>query len=122
MTLIEVMLAVAILGIAGVSLVAAIGQGMSVVRSAQLYAHAHTLLARLELEHPLFDEDIAVGVERGSFYGEQLGAFAWQRTIETVGEEEDSLYQVTAQVSWSRRGRRSFEEVVYYRFAPEEDL
>lgn len=121
LTLIEVMLAVAIMGIAGIALISAIGQGMAVVRGARLYSHAHTLLARVELEHPLFNDEIDVGVEQGRFDDRELGAFEWRRQIEAVGEEEDRLFLVTTRISWTRSGRRGYEEIAFYRYAPEED-
>jgi prepilin-type N-terminal cleavage/methylation domain-containing protein len=119
MTLIEVMLAVAILSIAGISLITAMGQGVTLVHSARLYNVAHQLLARVDLEHPLFDEDVEVGVEQGCFTDPGLGAFVWRRTIEIVGEEEDRLFQISTRVSWTRRGQEGYEEVVSYRYAPE---
>ena len=122
MTLIEVMLTIIILGIAGIVLITTTSQGLGVVRSARLYNHAHTLLARIELEHPLFDEDIQVGTEQGSFPRTELGDFNWSRTIEMIGEEEDYLFEVRTRVSWTRRGQTGYEEVVFYRYAPEEDI
>ena len=121
LTLIEVMLAVSIMGIAGIALISAIGQGMAVVRGARLYSHAHTLLARVDLEHPLFDDEIEVGVQQGRFEDRDLGQFEWRRQIEAVGEEEDRLFLVTTRISWTRSGRRGYEEIAFYRYAPEED-
>lgn len=120
-TLIEVMLTIIILGIAGVVLITTTSQGLGVVRAARLYNHAHTLLARIDLEHPLFDEDIQVGTERGRFPSTELGDFSWSRTIEVIGEEEDGLFEVRTRVSWTRRGQTGYEEVVYFRYAPEEE-
>lgn len=121
LTLIEVMLAVSIMGIAGIALISAIGQGMAVIRGARLYSHAHTLLARVELEHPLFNDEIDIGVEQGRFDDRELGQFEWRRQIEAVGEEEDRLFLVTTRISWTRSGRRGYEEVAFYRYAPEEE-
>lgn len=120
-TLIEVMLTIIILGIAGVVLITTTSQGLGVVRAARLYNHAHSLLARIDLEHPLFDEDIQVGTERGRFPSTELGDFSWSRTIEVIGEEEDGLFEVRTRVSWTRRGQTGYEEVVYFRYAPEEE-
>ncbi len=121
LTLIEVMLTVVILTVGGIVLVTATSQCLGVMRAARLYNHAHTLLARVDLEHPLFDEDIQVGTERGHFSGAEYGNFEWSRAIEMVGDEEDRLFEITTRVSWTRRGQAGFEEVVYYRYAPEED-
>lgn len=121
LTLIEVMLTMVILTIGGIVLISSVSQCLAVVRAARLYNHAHTLLARIELEHPLFDEDVQVGTERGRFSGAEYGNFEWMRVTEVVGDEEDRLFEVRTRVSWARRGQTGFEEVTYYRYAPEED-
>lgn len=121
LTLIEVMLTIVILGIAGIVLVTAVSQSLGVVRAARLYNTAHTLLARVELENPLFEEEIRVGTEQGRFPESRLSQFAWTREITAVGDEEDGLFSIRTQISWTQRGRRGFEEVVQYRFAPEEE-
>ncbi len=120
LTLIEVMLTMAILGIAGVVLVSATAQCLAVIRTTRLYNQAHTLLARVDLEHPLFDEDIQAGTERGRFSGSDFPSFEWERRIDVVGEEEDRLFEIRTRVSWTERGRRGYEEIVYYYYAPEE--
>lgn len=120
LTLIEVMLTMAILGIAGIVLVTSVSQALGVVRATRLYNHAHTLLAQVKLENPLFDEDVAPGTEYGSFPGTEYGTFEWTRTTEQVGDEADGLFEVTVRISWSRRGQSSFEEVVFYRHVPPE--
>ncbi len=119
LTLIEVMLTMAILGIAGIALVSATSQCLAVIRTTRLYNQAHTLLARVDLEHPLFDEDILPGTERGQFSGSDYSGFSWERTIEVVGDEEDRLFEIRTRILWTERGRSGFEEVVYYRHAPE---
>lgn len=121
LTLIEVMLTMAILGIAGAALVSATAQCLAVIRTTRLYNQAHTLLARVDLEHPLFGEDIQAGTERGRFREADYAPFSWERTIEIVGDEEDRLFEIRTRILWTERGRRGFEEVVYYRHAPEED-
>jgi prepilin-type N-terminal cleavage/methylation domain-containing protein len=120
LTLVEVLLAMAVLSIAGISLISAMGQAVAVVRSARLYNHSHTLINRVQLENPLFDEDIDVGRESGVYQDVRLGAFNWTREISLVGEEEDRLFEVRIRISWAVRGQSSYEEVVFYRHVPEE--
>jgi prepilin-type N-terminal cleavage/methylation domain-containing protein len=122
LTLIEVMLTMVVLGLAGVVLITATSQALGVVRAARLYNHAYQLLNRIELEHPLFDEDVEEGEEQGSFRDTGLGTFRWTRSIAVVGEEEDDLFEVRTRVSWSQRGRTGYEEVVTYRHVPQEEL
>lgn len=121
LTLIEVMLTMVILSIAGIVLITAVSQSLAVVRAARLYNQAQLLLAQVELEHPLFDEDVEVGTERGRFAQTDAGPFDWERTIDVVGDEEDRLFEVRTRISWSRQRHSGFEEVVTYRYAPEED-
>lgn len=110
-----------ILGIAGVVLVTAASQCLAVVRAGHLYSQAHALLQRVELENPLFLEEIQPGTEEGRFPDPDLSRFAWRRDIEVVGEETEGLFEVRTRILWSDRGRKGFEEIIYYRFAPEED-
>lgn len=119
LTLIEVMLTMVILGIAGIVLVSSVAQCLAVVRSTRLYNHAHALLARVEVEHPLFADEIEAGEESGRFAGTDYGDFEWTRRIEPVGEETDRLFEVTTRIAWTQRGRSGFEEVVFYRIGPE---
>ena len=121
LTLIEVMMTMVILGIAGIVLVTAVSQCLGVVRAARLYNHAHMLLAQVDLEHPLFDEDVEVGREQGRFRRHELGDFSWSREIEHVGDEEDRLFEVRTRIHWTRRSQTGFEEVVYYRYVPDEE-
>jgi prepilin-type N-terminal cleavage/methylation domain-containing protein len=120
LTLIEVMLALAILGIGLFVMIATASKCLAVVRQSRNYEKARELLAQVELDHPILLEEIEAGTENGSFSGED-SAYKWQRNIEVVGEEEeDGLFSVATRVSWAERGRESYEEVVTYVYAPEE--
>lgn len=119
LTLIEVMLAITILGIGLTVLIATTSRCLGVVRKAKNFETARHLLARVELEHPLqLEEKIEAGSEDGRFTGED--GFQWTREIEVVGEEEDGLFSVRTRVSWSEVGRQSSEEVMTYLYRPEE--
>ncbi len=120
MTLIEVMLALAVIGIGMFALIAAASQCISVVRAARLYNHAHMLIGRVDLIQPIDNEQIQPGIERGRFDGD-FSQYEWSREIEIVGEEEDGLYQIATRVIWSRRGKQSFEEIVTYRYVQPEE-
>ncbi len=120
LTLIEVMLSLAILGIGLFVLVAGVAQCLAVVRTARLYDHAHGLLGRIEVENTVIPGEIRPGTERGGFDSD-FRDFSWEREIDVVGEEEDRLFEITTRVIWSRQGRRGFEEVVTYLHAPEEE-
>ncbi len=119
LTLIEVMIALAILSIGLTVLIATASKCLSVVRQAKNYEAARNLLARIEVEHPLqLADKIEAGSDNGTFSGEFSG-YGWSRNVESVGDEEDGLFMVTMRVSWSERGQAAFEEVVSYIYAPE---
>jgi len=120
LTLIEVMLAIAILAIGLVVMVEAVGRCLAIARSARLFNQAHALLPRVELMNPLLNVELQPGTDRGTFDG-AFRAFQWEREIQAVGVEEDRLFEVRTRVSWSRRGGTSFEEVVEYRYSPLKD-
>jgi len=121
LTLIEVMMALAIVGIGLVTLISAASQCLAVVQQSRSYEVARNLLTRVELEEPLqLKEEIREEIESGSFTGE-YSEYRWTREIEMVGDnEEDGLYKVTMRVYWSRRGKEFFDEIVTYVYAPEE--
>jgi hypothetical protein len=67
MTLIEVLLAVVILGTALGALVEAASRALAVVRQARNYEQARRMLGRVDAENPLrLIEEIKAGQERGS--------------------------------------------------------
>jgi prepilin-type N-terminal cleavage/methylation domain-containing protein len=119
LTLIEVMLALAILGLGLSALIATVSRCIGVVRQAKNFQTARHLLARAELENPLqLEEEIEEGSEEGGFEGGPYD-YRWSRTVERLGREEDGLFTVTLRVSWSDRGHSAFEEIVTCVYAPE---
>ncbi len=123
LTLIETLLAVAILGISLSVLVAAAGQALGVVRRARNFATARHLLEIVELENPVPDLAEAAGtVETGGF-DSPYDAYRWERTVEPVLDlmgEETQYYTVRTRVYWSDRGQETFEEVVTGAYVPTE--
>jgi hypothetical protein len=121
MTLIEVMLATAILAIGMVVLLSAASRCLAVIKGAEVYQDARHLLAQVELEHPLIlEEELDEGSDSGRFRG-KYQKYQWRREIILQGEEEDGLYEVTTTISWSKRSRRGQEQVVTYIYFPPED-
>jgi prepilin-type N-terminal cleavage/methylation domain-containing protein len=119
LTLIEVMLALTILGMGLTVLIATTSRCLGVVRQAKNYETARHLLGRVELEHPLqLEEKIEAGSDSGDFSGEP--GFQWTRDIEVVGKEEDGLFSVLTRIAWSDSGRKKSEEVITYLYRPEE--
>jgi len=121
LTLIEVMLAMVIVGTGIAAMVAATARCLGVVRRAKNFEAARHLLAMVDVENPIpLKEEITEDAEGGAFSGDYLG-FKWERRIEAVGDPEisEGLYKVTTRVSWSDAARSSHEEVTTYIYAPE---
>ena len=124
LTLIEVMLALAILGVGLSVLISTASKCLAVIRQSKNYENARHLLALveidfhnalLELENP---EDLEDGSESVDFpYEFSNYKGTWEVT--TIGEEEDGLKEVKFTVTWSERGTESFEEVTMYRYVPQ---
>lgn len=122
LTLIEVMLAVVILGIGAGVLLLATARCLAVVTKSQRYSTAQRLILQIGAEHPLTrSADIEKGTDSGRFTGEE--GYRWEREITEPDEKNrKGLYLVRTRVSWSDRGRDSFEEVTTLLFIkPEEE-
>ncbi len=118
-TLIEVMMAMAILGIGLVVMVESASRALAVIKAARAYEDARHLIERVQVEEPIDPEQIEEGSDGGSFEG-RYGDYTWSREITRVGEEEeDYFFKIRTRVSWSDRGQRSHEEVETYLYAPE---
>ena len=118
LTLVEVLLAVVILGIGITVLVETASRCLAVVRRARDYETTRHLLARVEVEKPLqLEEEIEEGTENGDFKGGP-SEYKWEREIKIIGEEEDGLFEIRTRVF--REGTRpaSSEEVVTWLYAP----
>ena len=121
LTLVEVLLALAILGAGLVVLVATASRCLAVARQAKQYETARLLLDRVDLENPLqLEEEIEAGTEEGRFEGDYRD-YRWTRVIQEMWEEEEDegLFQVTTRVSWSDRGHNAYEETVTFLYAPQ---
>jgi len=128
-TLVEVILALAILGIGITVLVATTSKCLAVARKARDYETARRLLGVLEATHPLaLEEEIEEGSEEGVF-DPPNERFHWRRTItavedlpvlesEELSDQEPDFFLVRVRIWWAEHGRNSFEEVEDYVYAP----
>lgn len=118
LTLIEVMLAIVILGVGACVLLVATSRCMAVATKARHYSTAQRLIARVNTEKPLTRGELEDGIESGSFDD----GYNWEREI-TQSEEEDreGLFTVRTRVSWSDHGRNAFEESTTYLYIPPEE-
>ena len=109
LTLVEVLLAVVILGVGSGVLMLATARCISVVSKARHYSAAHRLILQVGAENPLTRGEIRAGTESGAFDD----AYSWEREIiEPESEDREGLYTVRTRVSWSTRGKTRFEEIV----------
>lgn len=123
LTLIEVLLAVVIIGTSLAALVEGASRALAVVRQARNYELARRMLGRVDAENPLrLIEEISAGQESGGFQGGPAD-WSWERIFEDFGEgdeDQEGLFRLTTRVYWSRRGeRRSMEEIVQMLYVPE---
>jgi prepilin-type N-terminal cleavage/methylation domain-containing protein len=119
LTLIEVMLALVILGTGLVALVTAAGRCISVARQAKNFETARELLARVEVEKPMqLEEEVEDIAGSGSF--DDPSGFRWTRTVEQEGFEEDGLWRVTTEINWTEDKSARREQVVTLIYWPEE--
>jgi prepilin-type N-terminal cleavage/methylation domain-containing protein len=120
LTLIEVMLALVILGIGMVALVTAAGRTIGVARQAKNFDAARELLARVEVEQPMMLEERVEDIAgSGSFEGPYAG-FRWTRTVEPEGFEDDGLWRVETVIQWTEDQRAKKERVVTLIYWPPE--
>ena len=120
MTLIEVLAAMAILGIGLAVLVQSVARCLAVVHTTRNYETARYLLQRLDLEHPLgVTEPIVAGVSDGRF-DPPNDDFTWNREITAIGMEDEPLFQVKTRIAWSNTGgHESAQETTTIVFKPE---
>lgn len=118
LTLIEVLIALVILSVGVSSMMVAMSQCLSVVRTARNREVARGLFQRVEIENPIESIDMEELSESGDF--DDLEGYEWFRDIVIVDEEErPGLFFVTIRIQWSERGRDAFEEISMYDYAPD---
>ena len=111
LTLLEVMVAVMIIGVAFVALLQAAASCLSIVVAAKDFEAARVLLERLEQEEPLQIDEIDGNDQDGGRFDGDYRDFRWKRVIAEVGEESDELYQITTTITWERGDEEWKEEV-----------
>ncbi len=105
-SLLEVLLAILILGISLTVYFGAANQGLSLIGAARNYERGRSYLNQLELREPLALEDLEEGTLSGSLTldGERV---EWNREISLVGPEEDELYELRTEVRWGEEQSES---------------
>lgn len=120
MTLIEVLLAVVLLGTGGGALLLATARCLEVAGRSKHYSTAQRLIANISAEHPLSRGMIKEGRDSGLFY--DAPGYRWEREIEGADtEDREGLFTVRTRVLWSDRGKSAYEEIVTWVFIPPEE-
>jgi len=118
LTLIEVMLAIVILGIGSGTLMLATARCLSVIAQARHYSTAQRLILQVGAENPLSRGEVDEGTLSGSFED----GYTWERElIESEDENRPGLYTVRTRISWSTRGKNNFEESLTWHYIEPED-
>ncbi len=119
LTLIEVMLAIIILGIGSGTLMLATARCLAVVTKARHYSTAQRLIQQVGAENPLSRGELRDETASGDFDD----GYRWEREIlESEDENREGLYTIRTRVSWSQRGKECYEEIVTWHYIePEEE-
>ncbi len=114
LTLLEVMLALVIIGLGVAALSTATSRCLALVTASKNYHQARYALELAELRFPLVElDDEMLNQEVGET--EILPGFTFTRTAETPeAYEETGLSVIRSRVSWTGYGSNTFEETVRY--------
>ena len=118
-TLVEAVVALAILSIGIFVIVEATSRCLAVIRVSRNYQTARAVLDQGESKFPLQSTNtVSENVVQET---ELAPGYSFSRELEAVSGEK-KLYVVTTRVTWSESGQASAEEVVSYLYFPNEDL
>lgn len=117
LSLIEVMIALVILGSGISAMILATSRGLAVAYQAQQYETARRLIGQVDLEIPVDLTEIEEGTRTGRFAG-PFRDYSWSRETKLIEPEELEIYRIYTEVTWTERGRRVSESVETYLFGP----
>jgi prepilin-type N-terminal cleavage/methylation domain-containing protein len=115
LTLIEVVLASAILSICLSGMLVCLTRCMRIMRASKKYHEAVKVLGMGDVKYPLrLDKDL----EEMEVFEDSaiLDGYTYSRVLEPppFGDEEEDIHLIRTRVSWMSRERESFHEVVQY--------
>ena len=116
-TLVEAVVALAILSIGIFVIIEATARCLAVIRVSRNYQTARSALDRYESEHPLLTNKVADIFVQDE---EWPPGFHTQRELEAV-DGEKKLYIIKTSVAWSESGQASAEKVVSFLYVPNEE-
>lgn len=119
LTLVEVLLALAILAVTAGVLMTAVSRCLAVVRLSKNYYDARRILDLGELEHPLLVTKDEINKTKDKVINLNVGPLEYEDryTFTRTGERSTrfkDLVVVTTRVAWSTKGREAHEEVTSY--------
>jgi len=118
-TLVEVLLAAAILSASLVVLLTGASRCLAVMKSAKNYQQAQWTLGQGEVDFPMMATNDVKALAVDEAKGHYDNGFTYSRTVDD-DEDEDGLYVVRITVKWSDRENAPREEVVRYVWQPKE--
>jgi prepilin-type N-terminal cleavage/methylation domain-containing protein len=120
MTLVEVLLAIAILGTSLVALLVACSRCLAVMKIAQRYQGAQWTMGAAEVDHPIYEtNDVESLVVEPQEYP---GGYVYSRALEDEPfDEKHHLYLMRIRVKWADRGSETMEEVVRCFYQPKDE-
>lgn len=119
-TLIEVLLAMMILGVSIGALMTNASRCLSIIRKTRQYETARLLIRRIELEAPLDDEEVEQSETSGTF--DDFTGYRWERDIIPVDDEtRPGLFEINTRVYWADRNRDVYEELTTLRYFTDQE-
>ena len=117
-TLVEAVLALAIMALSAFALMSAASRCVAVARTARNYQTAVSVLDKGELDHPLVltnkvSDNIVEPIT-------DENGFTFARDIQPTNpgdKNEEDMFMARTTVSWSVKGKSSFEEVTTYLYS-----
>ena len=112
-TLIEVLLAVVLLGVSLTVFLNAASASLEFIHEARNYERARTYFHLLELREPLDLENLEESRDSGSLDVDGPERVTWTRTVFQEGREEDEFFRILTEVQWGEGFRESTETYLH---------
>ncbi len=122
LTLIEVLLAIVMLGISIPLLLVSVQRGLAVARRATHLENVRRLAGALDVDYAV-DWDEGPEPFRSGVFEAPFDYYRWEREIEPALDPDLPLYRVTTRIFWAEpsRDRDGGETWVTLRYVPDED-
>ncbi len=117
-TLLEVLLAVFLLGMSLSIFFGAANQGLAVIAEARAFEQGREYLHLLELLAPLVPNTLEEGIEEGDFVAPDGETVRWTRETTLAGPEGDGFYHLRNTVRWGDSGTPREETTETYLHQP----